>query len=93
MSITPTADRVLVEEEKVEQKTASGIIVPGNEDDSKRIGKVIAVGPGRTTDEGKNVELPLSVGQKVIFSWGDKVDHEGKEYYLVNESNILAIIS
>lgn len=93
-SITPLGDRILVEKVEKGEETRSGIILPKNaEGNESNIGTVIAVGPGRETDSGTVVKPKVSAGQKVIFSWGDKVEVGGKEYHLVSEGSVLGIIS
>jgi chaperonin GroES len=62
-----------------------------NEEKNGKRGEVVAVGPGRI-EEGKKIPLTVKVGDKVIFQWGDKVSVDGEEYYLVRESEILAVI-
>ena len=93
--IKPLQDRVLVREDdnSKEKKTASGIIIPVTVDDDKggKRGEVVAVGPGRT-EEGKSVPMSVKIGDKVIFQWGDKVKINEEEYYIVKESEILAIV-
>lgn len=87
-------DKVLIEELKTEQKTASGIILPDDykEDKGMKEGKVISVGPGRLVD-GKLVPVAVNKGDTVFFQWGDEVKIDGQEYYLVNESSIVAIVN
>jgi len=93
--IKPLQDRVLIREdtEHLEKKTSSGIIIPVtvNDDKGSKRGEIVAVGPGRT-EEGTLVKLGVSVGDVVLFQWGDKVKIGDDEYYLVRESEILAII-
>lgn len=93
--IQPLQDRVLIREDadNREKKTSSGIIIPVtvNEDKNGKRGQVVAAGPGRNED-GKKIPLSVKVGDKVIFQWGDKVSLDGEEYYLVRETEILAII-
>ena len=93
--IQPLQDRVLIREytDHKEKKTSSGIIIPvsATEDKNGKRGEIVAVGPGRVED-GKKISLTVTVGDKVIFQWGDKVSVDGEEYYLVRESEILAII-
>jgi chaperonin GroES len=93
--IKPLADRVLIKEdtESKEKKTSSGIIIPVtvNEDKGSKRGEVVAVGPGRIED-GQLVELSVKAGDIVLFQWGDKVRIGEEDYYLVRESEILAII-
>ena len=95
LKLQPLADPVLIREhvDTGEKKTSSGIIIPVGVDkdkDGKR-GEVVAVGLGRIED-GKKISLSVKVGDTVMFQWGDKVSVEGKEYYIVKESEILAII-
>lgn len=95
VSIIPLSDRVLIKEDtkSKENKTASGIIIPitVNEDKGSKRGEVVSVGVGRYED-GKLVPVSVKSGDEVLFQWGDKVVVEGEEYYLVKESEILAII-
>ncbi len=93
--IKPLQDRVLIKEdtESKEKRTLSGIIIPVtvNEDKGSKRGEVVAVGPGRIED-GKLVPVAVKEGDKVLFQWGDKVKIGEDEFYLVRESEILAII-
>lgn len=93
--IKPLQDRVLIKEdaENKEKKTSSGIIIPVtvNEDKGSKRGEVAAVGPGKMED-GKLVKPTVAVGDKVLFQWGDKIKIGDDEYYLVRESEILAVI-
>ncbi len=93
--IQPLADRILIKEDtdSKEKKTSSGIIIPVgvSEDKHGKRGIVIAAGPGRI-EEGKKIAPAVKAGDKVLFQWGDKVQVEGEEYYIVRESEILAII-
>lgn len=95
MKIRPLQDRVLIKEDidSQEKKTSSGIIIPVtvNEDKGSKCGTVVAVGPGRV-ENGKTIDVGVSVGDKVLFQWGDKVKIGDEEYYLVKESEILAIV-
>ena len=93
--IRPLADRIVIKEdnESVEKQTSSGIIIPVgvNEDKAGRRGTVVATGPGRTED-GKLIKPAVSVGDKVVFQWGDKVKIGDEEYFIVREQEILAVI-
>jgi chaperonin GroES len=93
--IKPLADRVLIKEdtESKEKKTSSGIIIPVtvNEDKGSKRGEVVAVGPGRV-EEGQLVPPSVKAGDIVLFQWGDKVRIGEEDYYLVRESEILAVI-
>ena len=93
--IEPLHDLVLIKEdnESKEKKTSSGIIIPVtvNEDKGSKKGKVIAIGAGRYED-GKLIPISVKVGNQVLFQWGDKVKIDEEEYYIVRESEVLAII-
>jgi len=94
IQVKPLGDRVLVEPLAKEVKTKSGIIIPDTADKERpEQGIIVAVGAGRW-DNGKLVPLTVKKGQKVIFSkYGpDEIKIEGKEYLIVSEANILAII-
>lgn len=104
--IQPLGDRVLVliRTGEKETTTASGIIIPtgGDSDKESKRGEIIAVGPGRHED-GRVIPVSVKVGDKVLFQWGDKLVLEetatsnasaakDEDYYLVRESEILAIL-
>lgn len=97
-TIKPLGDRVLVEplsDEEREKTTKLGIVIPDTvEKEKSEKGKVIATGPGRTTDEGRLIPLSVKKGQTVIFSkYGpDEIKVGEKEYYIIKEENILAIL-
>ncbi len=95
LGITPLADRVVVEaltDDGKEKKSAAGIIIPvAEKEDRVDRGKVVAVGEGRVDKDGNLVPMKVKVGNKVLFQWGDKVTINEKEYFIVNESSILAI--
>jgi len=96
--IEPLADRVLVkplsEEELSSTTSPSGIIIPDTVDKEKPAqGKVVAVGPGKY-DDGVLEPMTVKVGDRVVFSkYGyDEIKYEGEEYYILSESNLLAVI-
>lgn len=93
--IRPLQDRVLIKEdtESKERKTASGLIIPVTVSDDKgsKRGTVVAVGPGRVED-GKKTAPEVKAGDVVLFQWGDKVKIGEEEYYLVRETEILAVV-
>ena len=94
VKIQPLGDRIVVEELKLEEKakkTASGIFIPESEDKGAKQGRVVAVGKGKY-DDGKLVPLETKIGDVVLFQWGDKVTQDGKEYFIVTESSVLAIM-
>ena len=92
--ITPLGDRVLVEKVAKSEESRSGILLPvSDEGGGCHVGSVVAVGPGRENDAGNIVAPKLAVGQKVLFSWGEKVEVGGKEYHLVSESSLLGVLT
>ena len=93
MTIKPLADRVVVKLAEAEETTKSGIILAAAAKEKPQIAEVIAVGPGGLVD-GKEVEMTVKVGQKVITSKysGTEVKCDGKEYTIVKQSDILAIV-
>ncbi len=96
--LRPLADRVVVEpisEFEREGQSASGIIIPDtvNKEKSEE-GKVVAVGEGRLDDKGQRLPMSVAVGDRVLFAkYGpDEVKVNGREYYIMSESHILAVI-
>ncbi len=94
MALKPLSDRILVEPIEVEEKTASGIFIPDTAKERPQQGKVIAVGPGRITEDGKQLPVSVAEGQTVLYSQyaGTEIKIDGKEYLILNESEILAIV-
>ncbi|REE27323.1 MULTISPECIES: co-chaperone GroES [Winogradskyella] len=89
LNIKPLADRVLVEPKEAETKTASGIIIPDNAKEKPQRGTVVAIGNG-TKDE----PLTVKVGDTVLYGkyGGTELKLEGKDYLMMRESDILAIV-
>jgi len=95
IGVEPLGDRVLIKESHKESggETKSGIIIPEtvSEDKGAKRGTVVAVGEGKFED-GKRVPISVSVGDSVLFQWGDLIKIHGEEYYIVSDSNVIAII-
>jgi len=91
--IKPLGDRVVIELVEQEEKTASGIVLPDSAKEKPQEGKVIAVGSGSIVD-GKKVELEVKEGDRVVFSKfaGSELKYDGKEYLILRENDILAVI-
>ena len=89
MKIKPLADRVLVEPSAAETKTASGIIIPDTAQEKPQKGKVVAVGPGT-----KENPITLKAGDDILYGKysGTELKHEGSDYLIMREADILAII-
>ncbi|HEQ98920.1 MAG TPA: co-chaperone GroES [candidate division Zixibacteria bacterium] len=94
MNIKPLADRVLVEPMEAEEVKKGGIIIPDTAKEKPQQGKIIAVGPGRTAEDGKRVKMEVSVGDKILYGKysGSEVDIDANKYLIMRESDILAII-
>ncbi|MED3662575.1 co-chaperone GroES [Ureibacillus sp. FSL K6-8385] len=92
--LKPLGDRVVIELIEVEEKTASGLVLPDSAKEKPQEGKVVAVGSGRVLDNGTRVEPEVKVGDTIIFSKyaGTEVKYEGKEYLILRESDILAVL-
>lgn len=98
MNIKPLGDRLLIEATSEEEKTTkSGIVLPDTVDKKKKMkGAVVAVGPGRITEDGKRIPMSVKVGDKVLFKepWSEdnKFEEGDKKYFLVEENEVLGII-
>ncbi|MBN6206217.1 co-chaperone GroES [Ralstonia pickettii] len=92
--IKPLGDRVVIELVEQEETTASGIVLPESAKEKPQEGRVVAVGSGQLTDSGEKVALEVSEGDRIIFSKfaGTEVKFEGKEYLILRENDILAVI-
>ena len=93
MKIQPLFDRVVIKNVETETTTKSGIVLAGTAKEKPQMAEVLAVGPGGMVD-GKEVKMQVKVGQKVIYSKyaGTEVKLEDKEYILVRQSDILAVV-
>jgi chaperonin GroES len=95
MNLKPLGDRVVVEREEARERTVGGIVLPDTAKDKPQKGKVLAVGEGRLTKDGKRRELQVKVGDQVLFTSyaGDEFKLEGdKKVLLMREDDILAVI-
>ncbi|MDK2920884.1 MAG: chaperonin GroES [Desulfonauticus sp.] len=94
MNLKPLQDRVLVKRLEEEEVTKGGIIIPDTAKEKPIKGEVVAVGPGKTTDDGKTIPMSVKVGDKVLFNKyaGTEVKIEGVEHLVMREDDILAII-
>ncbi len=94
MKIKPLSDRVVVKPLESIERTKGGIYVPDTAKEKPQEGEIVAVGPGRTTDEGKQVKIEVKVGDKVLYGKysGSEVTIDEEEYLIMRESDILAII-
>ena len=93
-SIRPLGDRVLVSRVEAESKTAGGILLPDSAKEKPREGRVIAIGDGRTLDNGERSTFSVKVGDRVLFTsyGGTEVKFGGQEYLIMDEKDILGVI-
>jgi chaperonin GroES len=93
MNIKPLGDRVLIKRLEAEEKTKSGIVLPGSAKEQPQMAEVIAVGPGGVVD-GKEIKMEVKAGDQVIFSKyaGTDIKIDGEEYMLLSQKDILAIV-
>jgi chaperonin GroES len=94
MKIRPLADKVLVQRLEAENKTAGGIVLPDSAKEKPQKGKVISTGDGKTLDDGTVRALELKKGDMILFTSyaGTEIKMDGKEYLIMSESDILAVI-
>ncbi|CAM3712500.1 MULTISPECIES: co-chaperone GroES [Halomonadaceae] len=95
MNIRPLHDRVIVRRVEEEQKTAGGIVLPGNAQEKPTRGEVLAVGNGRILENGEVRPLDVKVGDNVIFKDGygvEKQKVDGEEVLIMSETDILAVV-
>ena len=91
MKLAPLGDRVVLKQLEAEKTTKSGIVLPGNAQEKPQQAEIIAVGPGGIVD-GKEVEMQVAVGDKVIYSKyaGTEVKLDGEEFIVVRQNDIVA---
>ena len=90
--LQPLADRLVVKPIQKEEMTKSGIFIPDTAKEKPQEGEVIAIGPGKMTDDGQRIPLELKVGDRVIYSkyGGSEIKIEDVEMIILRESDILA---
>ena len=94
MKIRPLHDRLLVERLEEKEVKKGGIIIPDTAKEKPQEAKVIAVGKGKVTDEGKKIPLDVKAGDKILFGKysGSEVKIDDKEYLIMREEDVLAIL-
>ncbi len=92
IKLQPMGDRLVVKPIQSEEKTKSGIYLPDTAKEKPQEGEVIAVGPGRMTDEGKRIPVDIAVGDIVIYAkyGGSEIKIDDEELVIMRESDILA---
>jgi chaperonin GroES len=94
MKIKPLHDRIIVERIEEETKTAGGLIIPDTAKEKPQQGKVIAVGKGKVTEDGKIIAMDVKEGDRILFGKysGTEVKLDGKEYLIMREDDVLGIV-
>jgi len=94
MKIRPLGDRILVKRIQEEEKTKGGIIIPDTAKEKPQEGKVVAVGKGKTTEEGKLIAPDVKAGDRILFGKysGSEVKIEGEEHLILREDDILGVL-
>jgi chaperonin GroES len=92
VQLQPLADRLVVKPIQKEEMTKGGIFIPDTVKEKPQEGEIVAVGPGRMTDDGKRIEMDVKVGDRVIYSkyGGTEIKVEDEEMMILRESDILA---
>ena len=94
MNIKPLGDKVVVKPAKAEEKTESGIILPGSAQEKPHQVTVVAVGPGARDDKGNHIPLDVKEGDRVIYGKFGGVDlkYDNEEYVVLSEKDILVVL-
>ena len=94
MKLRPLGDRILVTRVDEEELSKGGIIIPDTAKEKPQEGKVVAVGPGKTNDDGNTIPLSVKKGDKVLFSKyaGTEINVEGEEHLFIREEDVLAVL-
>jgi chaperonin GroES len=94
MKIRPLADKVLVQRLEAENKTAGGIVLPDTAKEKPQRGKIMSVGQGKLLEDGTRKKMQVKKGDTVLFTSyaGTEIKIDGKEYLIMDESDIMAVI-
>jgi chaperonin GroES len=94
MNIKPLSDRVVVKSSEPEEKVKGGIIIPDTAKEKPQQGKIIAAGPGKTSEAGELIKMEVKVGDVVLYGKysGTEVNIDGEDYLIMRESDILAVV-
>jgi chaperonin GroES len=95
MKLRPLHDRVIVKRLEEEKKSAGGIIIPDNAAEKPVRGEILAVGPGKKDDSGKNIALDVKVGDVVLFGKysGSEVKVDGEDLLVMREDDVIAVFT
>jgi len=94
IKVKPLADRVVVKASEEAETMRGGLYIPDTAKEKPQQGEVVAVGPGKLSEEGKRIEMELKVGDKVLYGKysGTEVTVDGESYLILRESDVLAIV-
>lgn len=94
VGLKPLEDRVVVKASEAEETTASGLVIPDTAKEKPQQGTVMAVGPGRISDQGERIPLDVKEGDTVVYSkyGGTEIKLQGEEYLVLSARDILAIV-
>jgi chaperonin GroES len=94
MNVVPLNEKILLERVEAEERTAGGIVLPDTAREKPRQGKVLALGQGKLLDNGQRASFQVKVGDRVLFSSyaGNEIDVDGKEYLIMTEDDVLAVV-
>ena len=94
MKLRPLDDRVVIKQSEAEEKTSGGIILPDAAKEKPQMGKVIALGPGKLFDDGKQSKMSVKKNDEVIYAKyiGNDIEIDGEKYIILRESDILGIV-
>ena len=94
VNVEPLADRVVVSPLEEEEQMRGGLYIPDTAKEKPQSGKIVAVGPGKLSEEGVRIEPDVAVGQTVLYGKysGTEVTVEGEDYLILRESDILAVL-
>ena len=95
MNIRPLHDRIVVKRLDSEEKSAGGIVLPGSAQEKPQMGEVVAVGNGRTLDNGEVRALEVKTGDKVLFGKfaGTEIKLDGQELLVMREEDLFAVVA
>ena len=94
VKVRPLGDKVLLRRLEAQEKTKGGIVIPDSAKEKPKEGRVVAIGTGRTLDDGKVVAFQVKKGDRVLFSSyaGTEIKLEGEDYVIMGEDDILAVM-
>jgi len=94
MNVVPLNDKILVQRLEAEEKTAGGIVLPDTAKEKPRQGKVLSLGEGKRLDNGQRAAFQVKVDDRVLFTSyaGNEVNIDGKEFLIMTEDDILAVV-